>query len=174
MAIVENTMLQISNGMPIGRNRKGRKGPVNARKVKFDGITFASGLERYCYQQLKKEKLFDKYEGETFTLVESFSPGNEYWAHQSNGKGDFIRRDGKKVLGISYKPDFTSSDYIIECKGRPNESFPIRFKLFRKHLVEVKDLRAVYVPKNQKDVDYMVKQIKLRRNGATKKINRPS
>ena len=36
------------------------------------------------------------------------------------------------------------------------------------------DEKYDYATINQKDVDYMVKQIKLRRNGATKKINRPS
>ena len=34
--------------------RRKKKGPVRAKKVSFDGITFASGLERYMYQALKK------------------------------------------------------------------------------------------------------------------------
>ena len=158
---------------PIKRSRKGRKGPVNARKVKFDGITFASGLERYCYQQLKKEKLFDLYEGEKFTLIEGFPFGQQFWAHQSNGKGDFTDRGGKKVLGISYTPDFTGKDYIIECKGRPNESFPLRFKLFRKWMIDNKDKRCLYMPKNQKDVDRVVQIIKEnRKNGTARKISK--
>ena len=35
---------------------KRKKGPVRSKKVTFDGITFASGLERYMYQVLKKRK----------------------------------------------------------------------------------------------------------------------
>ena len=32
---------------------KRKRGPVRSKKVTFDGITFASGLERYMYQALK-------------------------------------------------------------------------------------------------------------------------
>ena len=32
---------------------KRKRGPVRAKKVTFDGIKFASGLERYMYQALK-------------------------------------------------------------------------------------------------------------------------
>ena len=37
------------------RKRRKKKGPVRSKKVVFDGITFASGLERYMYQALKKD-----------------------------------------------------------------------------------------------------------------------
>ena len=37
---------------------KRKKGPVRAKKVSFDGITFASGLEKYMYIALKKAKIF--------------------------------------------------------------------------------------------------------------------
>ncbi len=152
----------------IKRNRKGKRGPVQAKKVVADGITFQSGLERYCYKALKTAKLFDKYEQERFSLIDGFTPTHEYYAHQSNGKGDFIHRP-KSVLGITYRPDFTARDYIIECKGRPNESFPLRFKLFRKWLVDNGDTRDLYMPKNQKDVDVMIEIIKNKRNGNSKK-----
>ena len=48
--------------------RRKKRGPVRAKKVTFDGITFASGLERYMYQALKKAKIHADYEGCTFTL----------------------------------------------------------------------------------------------------------
>ena len=35
---------------------KRKKGPVQSRKIPYDGITFASGLERYMYMALKKLK----------------------------------------------------------------------------------------------------------------------
>ena len=52
---------------------KRKKGPVRSKKVTFDGITFASGLERYMYQALKKAKIYAEYEGMTFTLQDSFN-----------------------------------------------------------------------------------------------------
>ena len=156
--------ITICIGKLITRNRKGRKkGPVRANKVCYDGINFASGLERYCYKALKKAKLFTGYENEKFQLLEGFILENESYEKQSNGKGEFIQRGGKKILGISYTPDFCSTDYIIECKGRANESFPIRWKLFKKHLVDVGDTRMLYKPQNQKDVDRMVQIIKQKR-----------
>ena len=140
--------------------KKRKRGPVASKKFTVDGITFRSGLERYMYQQLKANKLFEKYEEEKFTLVEGFTSGNECWERQSNSKGEFKERgDGKKILGISYKPDFTGQDYIIECKGRPNESFPLRWKLFRRHLIEVNDTRVLYKPQNQKECDITIQQI---------------
>ena len=54
------------------RKRRKKKGPVRSKKVVFDGITFASGLERYMYQALKKAKIKAKYEGQTYTLIDGF------------------------------------------------------------------------------------------------------
>ena len=36
--------------------RRKKRGPVRANKVTFDGIKFASGLEKYMYIALKKLK----------------------------------------------------------------------------------------------------------------------
>ena len=54
------------------RKYKRKRGPVRAKKVTFDGIKFASGLEKYMYQALKKAKIQATYEGATFTLQEGF------------------------------------------------------------------------------------------------------
>ena len=45
---------------------KRKKGPVTSKKVICDGITFASGLEKYMYEALKKAKIKAKYEGKTY------------------------------------------------------------------------------------------------------------
>ena len=36
--------------------RKKKRGPVQAKKVTYDGINFASGLERYMWMALKESK----------------------------------------------------------------------------------------------------------------------
>ncbi|MAS49239.1 MAG: hypothetical protein CL557_17720 [Alphaproteobacteria bacterium] len=69
----------------------------------------------------------------------------------------------KKILGIKYTPDFVGKDYIIECKGRANESFPIRWKLFKLWLTKNKIGKTLYKPQNQKDVDQMIMLIKEKR-----------
>ena len=39
------------------RSFKRKKGPVQSKKITYDGIKFASGLERYMYMALKKAKI---------------------------------------------------------------------------------------------------------------------
>ena len=145
------------------KRKSGKRGPVAAKKVSYDGINFASGLERYTYIALKKNKLFEGYENEVFQLVESFDFDNESFEKQANGKGEYTNRGQKKILGIKYTPDFIGKDYIIECKGRANESFPLRWKLFKLWLTKNKIGKTLYKPQNQKEVDLTMILIKERR-----------
>jgi len=135
------------------KRRSKKKGPVQAKKISYDGINFASGLERYTYMALKKNKLFEGYENEVFQLIEGFNFNNESFEKQANGKGEYTNRGQKKILGIKYTPDFVGKDYIIECKGRANESFPIRWKLFKLWLTKNKIGKTLYKPQNQKEVE---------------------
>ena len=43
--------------------KRKKRGPVVAKKVSYDGINFASGLERYMYLALKKAKIKAVQEG---------------------------------------------------------------------------------------------------------------
>ena len=140
--------------------RKARKkGPVVAKKVIYNGITFASGLEKYMYKALKDAKIDFQYEGETFELLPSFQFNNACYERQSNGKGDFINRGIKKVLNIKYTPDFIGKDFIIETKGRANESFPLRWKLFKKWMMDNNDTRTLYKPQRQSECDITIELI---------------
>ena len=145
------------------KRRSKKRGPVQAKKITYDGINFASGLERYTYMALKKNKLFEGYENEVFQLIEGFNFENESYEKQANGKGDYTNRGQKKILGIKYTPDFVGKDYIIECKGRANESFPIRWKLFKLWVTRNKIGKTLYKPQNQKEVDRTIQIIKEKR-----------
>ena len=142
---------------------KRKKGPVQSKKIIIDGIQFASGLEKYTYESLRNNKLFEGYENQVFQLVESFNFRNISYEKQANGRGDYINRGEKKILGIKYTPDFVGKDFIIECKGRANESFPIRWKLFKLWLTKNKIGKTLYKPQNQKEVDLTIMRIKERR-----------
>ena len=139
--------------------KRRKKGPVKSKKVTFDGITFASGLERYMYQALKKAKIQTEYEGCTFTLQEGFIFDNRSYERQSNGKGDMVDRGSKKILPIKYTPDFVSDSFIIECKGRANESFPLRWKMFKKYVKVNMPHVIIYKPQNQKECDKVIELI---------------
>ena len=141
------------------RTYKKKRGPVRAKKVSFDGINFASGLEKYMYQALKKAKIKATYEGETYVLQESFAFEVDSYERQANGKGDLVNRGQKKILNIKYTPDFISDSFIIECKGRANESFPIRWKMFKKYVKERIPHVTLYKPQNQKECDKVVELI---------------
>ena len=55
------------------KKRSKKKGPVQARKISYDGINFASGLERYMYMALKKAKIQAVYEGQTYEIFSGFN-----------------------------------------------------------------------------------------------------
>ena len=136
-----------------------KKGPVRAKKVSFDGINFASGLEKYMYIALQKAKIKSKYEGKTYELQEGFMFDVDSYERQGNGKGDMVNRGQKKILNIKYTPDFVSDTFIIECKGRANESFPLRWKMFKKHVKKYIPHVTLYKPQNQKECDTVVELI---------------
>ena len=54
--------------MTLKKRYSKKRGPVRAKKVSFDGIQFASGLEKYMYIALKKAKISALYEGAVFEL----------------------------------------------------------------------------------------------------------
>ena len=141
------------------RRIKRKRGPVRAKKVTFDGIKFASGLEKYMYQALKKAKIKAKYEGQTYVLQESFNFKVDSFERQANGKGEMVNRGQKKILNIKYTPDFVSNSFIIECKGRANESFPIRWKMFKKYVNDNLKHVILYKPQNQKECDKVIELI---------------
>ena len=141
------------------RIKSRKRGPVRSKKVICDGVTFASGLEKYMYLALQKAKIQAEYEGETFTLIDGFEFNVDCIERQSNGKGEFKDRGNKKILPIKYTPDFVNEDFIIECKGRANESFPMRWKLFKRWINNNRFHVTLYKPQNQKECDQVIELI---------------
>ena len=72
--------------------------------------------------------------------------------------------DKRKVNGITYTPDFIGKDekWIIECKGWANESFPLRWKLFKNLMRKKSKPPIIFKPTNRKDceqvVEYLIKK----------------
>ena len=149
------------------RKFRRKRGPVVSKKTIVDGIKFASGLEAYMYKALKAAKINAAYEGSTYTIFEGFDLEKTCYERCANGKGDYKDRGHKKILNISYTPDFMGKGFIIECKGRANESFPLRWKMFKKYVQEHLPNVILYKPQNQKECDETVKLIL--KNNATKK-----
>ena len=152
--------------MMMKKRFKRKRGPVKAKKVMYDGITFASGLEKYMYIALQKAKIKVGYEAFTYEVFPGFMFDNESYERQANGKGDLVNRGCKKILGIKYTPDFIglTDEFIIECKGRANDTFPMRWKLFKKFVKDNLPYVTLYKPQNQKECDKVVELILKKRN----------
>ena len=143
------------------RKIRRKRGPVVSKKITIDGIKFASGLEAYMYKALKEAKIPAAYEGSTYTIFQGFDFNKVCYERCGNGKGDYKNRGRKKILNISYTPDFIGQDFIIETKGRANESFPLRWKMFKKYVIEHLPGVVLYKPQNQKECDKTIEFILL-------------
>ncbi len=148
------------------RRKKGskKKGPVRSKKVVVDGIQFASGLEAYMWKALKNAGITAEYESEKFTLMEGFKHDHETWERQRNGKGDYKTHEGQSIRKMVYTPDFIirkpdgAIHCIIETKGRANDAFPLRWKLFKQTVKEYPDL-VIFKPQKQSECDTTVLRI---------------
>jgi len=147
----------------MSRTSRRKRGPVRAKKVTVDNIDFKSGLEAYMYKALKTAKIPVAYEGSTYTIFQGFDLNVTCYERCANGKGDYKDRGNKKILPITYTPDFVDTQnpprYIIECKGNPNERFPMVWKLFKRYLHLNKIKADLFVPRNQKDCQEVIKII---------------
>ena len=140
--------------------RRKKRGPVVSKKITVDGIEFASGLEAYMYKALKEAGIDAAYEGSTYTIFQGFDLNKTCYERCANGKGDYKDRGNKKILPIKYTPDFIGKGFIIETKGRANESFPMRWKMFKKYINKHNMPVTLYKPQNQKECDKVVELIK--------------
>ena len=145
------------------RKRSKKRQITRSTKVEQDGIKFASKLELHMYRTLKKAKIPALYEGKTFEVVPGFEFNQSSYEKTPSKK--FLHDKGhKKILPIKYTPDFIDVQqpprFIIECKGNPNEAFPLRWKLFKKHLVDTGNTAALFMPRNQKDCEVVVGLLK--------------
>lgn len=136
---------------------------TRSKKTVVDGIQFASKLEAHMYKLLKHNNISYKYEGEKYILIDSFQ--YEASSYEKTATKKYLHdRGNKKILPISYTPDFIDSEYppryIIECKGNPNERFPLIWKLFKRYIHLKGWNTKLYMPRNQKDCEAVVRLLK--------------
>jgi hypothetical protein len=137
--------------------RKVGKKTIQSKKGWYNGIKFASQLEIYMYKCFEEADIPVGYETERFDVLEGFFSPNVSFERTANK--DLINRGEKKIRGMFYTPDFVNEHFICETKGRPNEAFPIRWKLFKRHLALTNDMRVVYKPQSKADCDIVIKDI---------------
>ena len=138
--------------------KPGRTKVKNAKKSSYDGKNFQSNLELYCYKQLELAEILVDYEEHTFTIF----PATVYPQACYEGTTKKLYNKGSKIRPITYTPDFVDPNgkFIIETKGYANESFPLRWKLFKKHLKDNDHRYVLFMPRIKKQVDEVVEIIK--------------
>lgn len=114
----------------------------NAKKSVKDGIEFKSKLEVYCYDKLKENNIEAEYEKHKFEIIPSFT------------------YDNSKIRKMTYTPDFVGKNFVIECKGNPNDAFPLRWKIFKYYLYKNNIKYNLYLPRNKKQIDETINKIK--------------
>ena len=113
---------------------------LGATSLVSDNITFKSKLEVTIYKELLRAGFNPKYEEQKFVIWEGIKPTKLFYNRDIKTK--MLKLDMGKMRDITYTPDFTFryKKYliIIEAKGFENDTFPIKKKLFRGLLEEMK------------------------------------
>lgn len=141
------------------KRTKGRK-LIQSKKSKYDGHIFDSQLELYMYKRLKDEGIEFTFNEKSYILIPSFkykSPVYEPTRVKISGLSD-----KRSVRAMSYTPDFVGENdkWIIETKGRANESFPLRWKIF-KTIMQLQDTPpALFLPRNKQECEETILLIK--------------
>ncbi len=112
------------------------------------------------YMLLKQSGLDFTYEGETFETFEPFELEAPCFERATRRSKQMT--DRRKVTKISYTPDFIGKDneWMIECKGRANEQFPLRWKIFKKMIAEKYPDTIIFKPTNEKDCIQVIEELK--------------
>ena len=123
----------------------------NASKNIVDGIEFKSLLESRTYQKLKDAGFQPDYEHLYFNLLDAFYPYSQCFDrhYDRSLKKKVFGLNRFKIQAITYTPDFTFQYkdrlIVIECKGKENDVYPIKKKLFRRWMDTYTHLTGVSI-----------------------------
>ena len=109
---------------------------VGVEPTVYNGFKYKSKLEAETAETLDKMGIPWEYETKTYTLQEGF-----YCPWQK-----------RKVMEISYTPDFIIGPIMIETKGWKTPDFKLKEKMFYKYLKENEPDAIYHIVKNQKQL----------------------
>jgi hypothetical protein len=125
---------------------------------------YNSGLEKSCAELLQLNRVPFDYEKTKYVLQEKFRHNGVYFKMTPKAK-DLKDRTATIIQDIKYTPDFVAKDksWIIETKGfvHSHHDFPMRWKLFLKHLNDSgEDLPMLFICKNKQQIIQAIEIIK--------------
>jgi ribosomal protein S8 len=134
----------------------------NATKVQHNNISFESKTELMVYNTLVKNGFSPEYEPHKFKIFEGYKPTVPFYTINKEKK---LSLKNTKQIAITYTPDFIMRykewTIIIEVKGRMNDVYPYKRKMFRKFLEDnTKGKVLFFEVYNKENVLQMIEIIK--------------
>ena len=134
----------------------------NATIIQYRDIKFKSKLEATFYEMLLQAGFNPQYESKTYVLWNGFKPTIPFYTKDRKTKDLKLSTD--KLRDITYTPDFSFNynglEIIIEAKGKENDTYPIKRKLFRKILEKLNPKPLVFEVFNKKQLLSAIEIIK--------------
>lgn len=131
----------------------------NASACTYNNIQFKSKLELYCYKYFRSKKMSLQYEARTYVILPKFETAVKIYlpVKKRNSKSTELKLKTNKILPVTYTPDFTlqcdDKIFFIETKGKPNDVYPLKRKLFLNMLSKNMDKPCwFFEPHNQQQV----------------------
>lgn len=117
----------------------------NATRVTIDGVTYRSKLEAKVAELFKEAGIDCQYEQERWVIMPTLLYNNV------------------KYRAVTYTPDFTGKDFIMEVKGYPNDSWKLKKKVIINFILNSGEKRVYYEIKSLKEAKELI--VKLKNNG---------
>ena len=133
-----------------------------SKSLVADNIVFKSRIELLCYNKLKESKLKDYgYERSKIILQDTFTYDGKYYTKGTGTMG--LACYGRKILHISYTPDFTivknGISHYIETKGYERDDFKIKKKMFL-YWLSINSPQSLYIECfNSRQIDEAIQLI---------------
>ena len=119
----------------------------NATPLDYKGIHFKSTLEVSIFKALEENNLEPHYEENTYVLIAGWKPKIPFF--RKDKKTRKLALENKKIISIKYTPDihFMWGNYtvFVEVKGRENDVYYLKKKLFRRFLEQTYENRDTAV-----------------------------
>jgi hypothetical protein len=138
-------------------------------EVKRQG-KYRSKLEKYCAEYLSKKGVKFAYEKHKVVLLPKF----RYEGISLEKVGKTFKQQRHGQAAITYTPDFTDpkmSKWVIECKGFFTPQARIKWKMYKKYLLDNNIEVDLFMPTNQRQVRQCVNYIADRYNERNFRIN---
>lgn len=142
-------LFQQSGQICLDKKKKPNAKIKGATKTEVDGIKFDSRLEAYMYKQLKASRL-------NFDLKVDIVLQNKF------------RYGTEAVRELKINIDFVLPwcDLMIDTKGFQTYDGKIKHKLLKHHLYQQGKVYRIELPKNQKECDALIFELKQKKFGA--------